>query len=394
MNNTMRNVLAALIALVALACSEPETAARPAMRVATFNVAMGLNSAGELQQKLRGGDDDKLMKVAAIIQQVRPDILLLNEFDFQEGTDSAGLFIRYYLNVSQEGGQPIDYRWTYSGPVNTGDPSGLDLDLNGTSDDPADSWGFGFFPGQFGMALLSVYPMDITGVRKFRSFRWQDMPDASLPNNPETGEPWYPEETAALLRLSSKDHWDIPISVNGGILHVLALHPTPPVFDGPEDRNGLRNHDEIRLFADYITPGRSGYIVDDAGTPGGLEAGAAFVILGDMNADPFDGDSSGRPINQFLDHPGINASCAPASEGAREAARIQARINLRHRGDPALDTSDFNDSSTGNLRLDYVLPSAAIAVSGCGVFWPLQGQQGAEWVEVSDHRLVWADLEF
>jgi len=390
----MRNCLAMLIAVCTLACSGPESAGGQGLRIATFNVAMGLNSAGELQQKLLSGDDENLRKVAAIIQHVRPDILLLNEFDYWENMDSVALFNQNYLNLGQFGGEPIDYPFSHSGPVNTGDPSGLDLDLNGASDEPADSWGFGFFPGQYAMALLSAHPLDIAAMRQFRLFLWADMPDAQMPYHPETGTPWYPEDTASQLRLSSKDHWDIPVALNGRILHVLAFHPTPPVFDGPEDRNGLRNHDEIRLFADYISPEHSDYIADDAGKSGGLVAGTAFVILGDMNADPLDGDSSGQPIRQLLDHAAINASCSPASEGAKEATQVQGRINQQHRGDPALDTSDFNDNSVGNLRLDYVLPSAAIQVSRCAVFWPPSGEQGADWVEVSDHRLVWADLEF
>lgn len=56
----------------------------------------------------------------------------------------------------------------------------------------------------------------------------------------------------AVLRLSSKSHWDLPDYVGDRVVHVLAAHPTPPVFDGPEDRNGLRNADEIRFWADYV----------------------------------------------------------------------------------------------------------------------------------------------
>lgn len=390
----MRNSLLLLIALLISSCSDPQPEARAGLRIATFNVAMGLRTAGELQQNLRSGKDEKLRKVAAIIQHVRPDILMLNEFDYQAGTDSARLFTQNYLSISQYGGQPIDYPWSHAGPVNTGEASGMDLDLNGASDDPADSWGFGFFPGQYAMTVLSAHELDIEAMRSFRLFRWQLMPDAGLPVDPETGESWYPEETARQLRLSSKDHWDIPVTVRGRTLHILAFHPTPPVFDGPEDRNGLRNRDEIRLMADYISPGRSDYIIDDAGLAGGLEAGTAFVILGDMNADPVDGDTRGQPIRQLLDHAGINATCMAGSEGAAQATKIQAGVNLQQLGDAALDTSDFNDATVGNLRLDYVLPSANITITDCGVFWPASGQQGADWVGVSDHRLVWADIDY
>ena len=62
------------------------------------------------------------------------------------------------------------------------------------------------------------------------------------------------------------------------------------------------------------------------------------------------------------------------------------------REDPALDTADFSDARVGNLRADYVLPSANLAVSGCGVFWPRAGEPGAEAAAFSDHRLVWLDI--
>ena len=65
------------------------------------------------------------------------------------------------------------------------------------------------------------------------------------------------------------------------MVHVLAAHPTPPVFDGDEDRNGRRNFDEIRFSADYVTPNTGDYIYDDAGGTGGLKPGSRFVIMGD-----------------------------------------------------------------------------------------------------------------
>ena len=56
----------------------------------------------------------------------------------------------------------------------------------------------------------------------------------------------------AVLRLSCKIHWDVPVQIGSETVHFLVSHPTPPAFDGPEDRNGRRNHDEIRFWADYI----------------------------------------------------------------------------------------------------------------------------------------------
>jgi endonuclease/exonuclease/phosphatase family metal-dependent hydrolase len=183
------------------------------------------------------------------------------------------------------------------------------------------------------------------------------------------------------------------VTIEDKPVHFLVSHPTPPVFDGPEDHNGTRNHDEIRLWADYIDPQRSAYIYDDTGLNGGLPGDARFVIAGDLNADPVDGDSTAHAIRQLLDHPKVNTSCEPLSEGGDEASRTQAGKNLEHQGNPAADTGDFNDEYTGNMRIDYVLPSATLKVVGCGVFWPATDEPDHDLTNVSDHHLVWVDIE-
>src|SRR5262249_14666285 len=149
------------------------------------------------------------------------------------------------------GAPPVSYPYRYTAPSNTGVPSGFDLDNNGSVGGGNDAFGFGAFPGQFGMAVYSKYPIDVANVRTFQKFLWKDMPGALLPDNPSTPEPadWYSPDELAVFRLSSKSHWDVPITIDHHVVHFLVSHPTPPVFDGPEDRNGLRNHDEIRFWA-------------------------------------------------------------------------------------------------------------------------------------------------
>ena len=111
------------------------------VRFATFNIAMGLQSEGELHQRLASGQDEALKKVAAVIQRVRPDVLLLNEFDWYE-LDSAVLFINNYLDTPQFGNEAISYAHALNGAVNTGWDSGLDLNGNGVLGEPQDAWGF------------------------------------------------------------------------------------------------------------------------------------------------------------------------------------------------------------------------------------------------------------
>ena len=328
--NPMRLTHSLFLLLCSLSLSLPALAideSRQQIRFATFNIAMGLQSEGELYQRLKSGDDLALKKAAAVIQKIRPDVLLLNEFDYFE-LDSALLFINNYLDTPQFGNEAISFAHALNGAVNTGWNSGLDLNGNGVLGEPEDAWGFGRFPGQYGMMVLSRFPMQLQ--RSFRLFKWSDMPDAVMPLNPD-GSHWYPDATWKELRLSSKNHWDIEVTMDEQTVHFLVSHPTPPVFDGAEDRNGTRNHDEIRLWADYVEPAHSAYIYDDTGVQGGLPGSAKFIIAGDLNADPVDSDSSTKAILQLLDHPKINAGCVPISEGSEEANRQQGGKNLEQR---------------------------------------------------------------
>jgi len=383
-------MLRLIVVFVALLLTSPGLSAGT-LRVATFNIAMGLEEAGLMARALQSGEDTRLKQVAEVLQRTRPDIVLLNEFDYDPSVDAAGLLNGHYLAQGQNGQRPITYPYHYRAPFNTGVDSGLDLDGDGEARGPGDAWGFGHFPGQYGMLVLSRYPL--AGSRSFRDFRWADLPGALRPETPD-GRSFHPDDTWQQLRLSSKSHWDLAFDVGGRRLHLLAHHPTPPVFDGPEDRNGRRNFDEIRFWRDYITAGAGTYILDDQGLSGGISRDAPFLIAGDFNADPNDGDSLADAIGQLLQSPRVNTGCIPVSSGAAEAARTQGEVNAAHKGDPAADTADFNDRYTGNLRLDYVLPSSDLNVTDCGVFWPAAHEPGHALAGVSDHHLVWVDIEW
>ncbi|HET6564333.1 MAG TPA: endonuclease/exonuclease/phosphatase family protein [Xanthomonadales bacterium] len=374
-----------------LMTSTSESPTAPTLRIATFNIAMGFDKAGEMAVALEDPNHERLRAVAAILQTVRPDIVLLNEFDYDPAIDAARLFNHNFLAQAADGREPIEYPYHFRAESNTGIPSGLDIDGNGKVNGPADAWGFGHFPGQYGMLLLSRYPVDASAARTFQHFAWAQLAGAKRPMNAD-GSHFYSEETWQQLRLSSKSHWDISVQLADSTLHVLAFHPTPPVFDGPENRNGLRNFDEIRFWADYLRPEVSATWADDQGRTGGLPMDARFVILGDINADPHDGDSEPGAAQQLLEHHRISSGFTPTSQGAEQASHAQAGINVAQQGDPAADTADFDDRRTGNLRLDYVLPSADLEVLGGGVFWPVTGEPGHEWINVSDHHLVWLDL--
>jgi hypothetical protein len=390
--------------LVAVAAGVPGaraagTGGGDSVRFATFNASLNRSFEGQLIADLSTPSNAQAKTIAEIIQRTRPDVLLINEFDFDAGGIAARLFQENYLSVPQSGAEPIEYGYRFVAPSNTGIPSGHDLNNNGSVGGPDDAFGFGFFPGQFGMAVYSMYPIDRDSIRTFQNFLWKDMPGALVPDDPSTPAPadWYSPAELAVFRLSSKSHWDVPIEIGNKVVHFLVSHPTPPVFDGPEDRNGTRNHDEIRFWSDYISPGRrSAYIYDDDGASGGLKPGSMFVIAGDQNSDPFDGDSIPGSAQLLLDHPLVNDRLIPSSPGAVEQTQLQDAINLTHEGDPAFDTADFAEPP-GNLRVDYVLPRVNMKIEDGAVFWPLSSDPLFRLVGVfpfpsSDHKLVWIDV--
>lgn len=380
--------------ILSLAMTVPARAIEPvALRVATFNI-----------EDLRTGElippySDRVIRAAEVIQRIRPNVILINEitYDMAGGPDfdadagpgkNAERLARLLSEPAAPGLEPLSFT-PFMAETNTGRASGFDLDRNGevvTVIPPiadrqtdahraygGDCWGFGTFPGQYGMALLIDSRLEIRQdyVRTFRLFPWANMPNALLPTHvDEDGEeqPWYADEAGLLFRLSSKSHWDIPILLpNGETVHFLCSHPTPPAFDGAEQRNKKRNHDEIRFWADYVD--NAAYIVDDRRRPGGLPAGAHFVILGDLNADPEKGNSIHDPIGLLLSTRTVGRDPAPVSE-----------IEVEGLG-PG-DTAHFG------LRVDYVLPSATIGVKRSGVW--RHAPRGGEFP--SDHFPVWADI--
>ena len=394
-----RMCLTAACALAVAVGAAPVSASDDTLRIAVFNIRELTASKIDAVDENGRGVDPQLSNAGSVVAEVAPDVLVVQEIDYVPGRDLPLEFWRRYVDPGAEGG---DLFQVYL-PVNTGVPSALDLDRNGQQGDPEDAWGFGRYPGQYGMALISRRPIDVDGIRTFRGLRWITMPGHLMPDGRDGRPSWYDAEAAALLRLSSKSHWDVPIRVGGDTLHLLISHPTPPVFDGDEDRNGRRNHDEIRFWADYVSTtdvaspevpsaenssasgsgeDRASYIVDDRGRRGGLEPGASFVVIGDLNADPHArGPIGAASIRQLLDHPRI-VDPAPRAVGPQPTERSYA-------GDPGLRTAAYG-------RLDYLLPSRELTVEGSGIFLPPENDPRRRWIDgqdrASDHQLVWLDL--
>ncbi|CAH1544230.1 Succinyl-CoA synthetase subunit alpha [Vibrio rotiferianus] len=379
-------------------------------------------------------DEDKTMaekviqirNVAAIIQKNRPDVLMMAEFNNDgTGEDKVALegFQKNYLSIAQSlegaGGdanlEPIEYPYAESYSTNTGLNSGLDLDNNGTAGQlPGDAWGFGFYHGQYAFALMSKYKIDTENTRTFQEFKWKDMEGAqiptiticdgsqTIPDGMECGDDWYTADEWDVVRLSSKNHVDAPIIIptekGDEVIHLLMSHPTPPVFD--PGKNKVQNGAEVEFWHHYVQ-GKE-YFYDDAGNKGGLAEGTKFVMMGDQNLDPLDGDGFSDIMQAFHNDPLVNQDVMngelyPTSFGAAEHAVDK---NSTH-PIPNRITSTFG------LGVDYAMPSANLNVVDSGVYWAASYEEGRKLFNdarigkygngkdvSSDHRMIWIKAQF
>lgn len=338
------------------------------VRVASFNAELYRDGPGLLLRDIRKGGDPQVDAVVAVIAAVRPDVLALQGVDWDYAHAALGaLTDRLRL-------QGMDYPHIHAARTNAGEASGLDLNGDGRLGDAADAFGYGTFTGQGSMAVLSRFPIAVAEVQSFSDLRWAEVPGHLMPRRADGG-PFPSEAAAQALRLSGRAHWVVPVMLpDGQRLTVLTYHAVPPVFDGPEDINGRRNHDETRFWSLYL---------DGAFGPA---PGGRFVLAGSATLDPYDSDGRPAALRALLADPRLRDP-VPGSAGAAAAP------DQGHRGDNAADTVDWPPPGPGRLRVDYVLPSADWQVAGAGVFWPVPSQPGHDAaVSASRHRLVWVDL--
>lgn len=354
------------IAACLILCCAPLATAET-YRIATFAAPLSRDGPGLLLRDLRKGKDDQLAAIIGVITTVAPDVLLLTDFDYDlDGLALAAL-------VQSLGAMGLTYGHTFSARPNTGLPTGLDMDGNGRSGEARDAQGYGRFNGDGGMAILSRLPIDRDEVVNMSGALWRDVAGATMPMI--DGEPFPNQRVQDIQRLPTSGHWVVPIMpMDADLFHVLVWSATPPVFDGPEDRNGLRNRDELLVWENLL-----------ANNPP-----ASFIVLGNANLDPVDGDGLRGAMGAFLGRADLQDP-TPRSEGGAFAA------DPDQLGDPSLDTADWPDGAPGNLRVSYVLPSANWTVDNAGVFWPAPADPdvallGDDGLAAGPHRLVWVDV--
>ena len=327
------------------------------MRIATYNPEMTDQGPGLVLQSLRRGDDPKMIAIAAVIVAVSADVLLLTGLDY----DAMGLTLGALAENLATAGAVYPYQLALR--PNTGMATGFDLDGNGRLGEPRDAMGYGRYAGAAGMAILSRYPIDTANIRDFSAYLWADLPS----NLMQDAAP-----IRAIQRLSTTGMYAVPVLLPGGkSLKLLAYYATPPVFDGAEDRNGRRNHDETAFWLRLL----DGQLPFAAPLP-------LFVVLGQPNLDPADGEGRPAALRALLAHPALQDLAPRGTSG---------RSDAKQRGDAAMDTALYD--AIGGLRVEQVLPSADLAVAASGVLWPPPSDpMTATIATASRHRPVWVDI--
>lgn len=324
------------------------------LRVATWNLGLDRAGPGLLVDDLVDQKDPQIDAILRVLAVLDADVLLVTGFDY----DGQGVALRLLAERS-------GYAHQFAFRPNTGMQTGFDVDGNGQVGDPRDAQGFGLFSGQGGMAVLSRLPLDTAGARDFSAFLWRDLPGALLPDGMAPG-------LAEVQRLATTGFWDVPVLTASGPLHLLAWHATPPVFDGAEDRNGRRNHDEAAFWQLFL---KGALPMPPPDGP--------FVLLGDGNLDPMDGDGLPAALQALLADPALQDPQPRGTHSRREPV---------HSGDPALDTAFYAD--LGGLRLDYVLPAQGLKVTGAAVLWPVDTDPLLPDLTLASHHFpVWVDID-
>lgn len=292
---------------------------------ATFDTGLGRKGPGVMLRDLQSGRDAQVEAALVLIAAADADVLLLMDVDWDYGGAGVAALQARLAEAGQSYPEVVALR------PNSGVPSGVDLDGDGTDYEARDALGYGWFTGDSGLAVLSRYPLG--PVEDLSDVPWQAGPEV------------LPPAARGIVPLATTAQWVVPLRLPGAEITLITMAAGTPVFDGPEDRNGLRNRDELTLVAE---------LVDAAKRP---------LVMGRANQDPAGGEGHGAALRRLLDHPGLRDAVPKGEDGS--VATVEWR-------------------SVGPMRVDYVLPPRAARITGSGTLHDeTAGPARLVWVEVA-----------
>ncbi|MEP3347034.1 MAG: endonuclease/exonuclease/phosphatase family protein [Litoreibacter sp.] len=278
---------------------------------------------------------EETLEDLSLIAKLAPDIVALQNVDFDHDQYAASL-IQERL---RELGHAMPHRFTAR--PNTGIDSGFDLDRNQRLGEPRDMLGYAEFAGQGGMLILSRFPVRERQSKDLSAALWRDEGAQNLP----AGN-YFSNQELDVLPLHSVGAWDVQIETPDGPIHVLTTHASTPAFDGPEDRNGLRNAAQLTFWRRYIEQSKIN--------------NAPFVLLGTLNNDPTAGEGLKPALNALLGHELLQNPVRPEPT--------------------ALWSSGLS------LQVDYILASRGFGIRAAKV------ERAFDGAGASRHFPVWVDV--
>jgi hypothetical protein len=239
--------------------------------------------------------------------------------------------------------------------------------------------GWGEFEGRFNTAVISRFPILRDQARIVTDVAWEDLPDNKIALMKQQTN----IDVPAGFPLFEKGLHVVPVQIGAQVLHLVLLHTVSPAFD---PINPYRNYDELRglkLFLDGQLPG-----VEP------LPPEAKFIVIGDLNADPDDGDGLSGAIQQVLEHPSLVAWMPEGAGTKGNNGKYNTYLSGCGNDDgmiPPDPTLKFQ------MQLDYMLPSSTVGQPlGGEIFFPdFETDKDAYDLacNASDHRLLSMELE-
>lgn len=333
-----------MLLAAALAATLSPAFAQGSLRIATWHSELSRNGPGLLLRDILKGKDTQIAAALQVLVALDADIVVLQGVDHDHG----GQALTALAEALATAGAPYPHHLSL--PSNAGRPTGLDMDGDGRLGEPEDAQSHARFEGQGATALLSRHPILRGDIRDFSQLLWRDLPGAALPAWPD-GQPFPSPEAQAIQRLATNGLHEIPIALpDGTVLRLLTFHASPPAFEGPEQRNTRRNHDEALFWLRLL----DGTVAPPPQPP--------FVLAGNANLEA--GTGTGRP-------------------GALSALLAHPQLRDPHAGmGPTVDWTALN---LGKRRVSYLLPGPGLAINDAGL--AREGTAGA-----SRHIPLWVDV--
>ncbi len=317
----------------------PFALAAEGFRVATLHAELTRKGPGLLLRDIERGGDKQIDALALLVGSVKPDVLFLTKVDFDLEQRAANA-LRDVLGFSH----------MFALAPNSMKVTQLDLDGNGRAED-RQAWAR--YAGEGAMLLLSQHPFALRF--HLNDVLWSDVQGAQMP---VAG--FLDEEAASAIKVVTQGFWVLDLlPEDHAPMTFVAFQNSAPVFDGPEDLNGLRNRAQLGLL-NAVMDGKYGMFPKKR-----------FVLIGNSNLDPQRGEGDRAAMSALLADKRLQDPRPRSEIGGETTAQWE---------------------TPGAMRVSYILPSAEWELGQTAVVWPRDGPLRAAAEQASRHRMVWMEL--